>query len=77
MIKKGDFLVCKKSYKEYKYFIKEGQVCEIKSIQNHVTGVYILISNFYLCFDDINIWEYFISPAEWRDRQIDKILEDD
>lgn len=93
MIKQGDKVLCIKDFisKDEKSFIK-GNLYEvvmihnlnlrIVTIQNSVektpTGTSTQINFFSIGHSPMdNFYEYFITLAEWRENQIDKILEDD
>lgn len=86
-MKSGDKLVF--SYKGIKPWRlknkpKEGHVCEINRIEyNHVIisiKVQSLELNLYFNFKDQDstfyIWDWFLHPAEWRDKQINSILDE-
>jgi hypothetical protein len=93
MIKQGDKVLCIKDFisKDEKSYIK-GNLYEvvmihnlhlrIVTIQNYVektpTGTSTQINFFSIGHSSMNnFYEYFITLAEWRNQQIDKILEDD
>jgi hypothetical protein len=86
MIKVGDKVVCiNNTYKSYKgemaYFtrLKTGEVYELEPVLNGVKYIAIAGYGFNLKEGDGSQWwfkDHFITLSEWRDRQIDKILED-
>jgi len=80
MINKGDYLICKKNFIgiDNKLYLKKGKKYKIHaSLPNN-----ILISPLYLWFNThpLNygyyIWDYFFTRAEYRENQINSILDD-
>ena len=79
MIKVGDFLVCKEDYifEDYTYLIKDRPY----KVESRYLSTISVSAGIWFCLDERKmgayVWDWFYMPAEWRDRQIDKILEDD
>ena len=92
MIKEGNLVVCKKYYKDNKYYEKPflpGVAYEVRNVHYNIVSIYnfkdgtdgvISQYSFFKQNKDYGIYpyfyEYFMTPAEWRDYQINKILED-
>ncbi len=92
MIEIGKKLVCKKSsvlHDPWPIIIKKGEVYVITDITNISIIINIvsprngnIIYDNYYSFSKNRgkykdyIWDFFYSPAEWRDKQINSILND-
>ena len=80
MIKVGEFLVCKKDYtfERFTYFVKD-RPYEIKVKYGSTISVSDI--GILFCLDESNecayVWDWFYTPAEFRDKQINSILSDD
>ena len=80
MIKEGDYLVCKKNFIiNNKIYLEKGKTCKILSSgpNNILTSHLCLWFNLQPSNHGFYIWDYFYTLAEWREQQINSILEDD
>jgi hypothetical protein len=86
MFKKGDKLIYivddKSGYKKGEIY----EICDIQSFKgedyNSPEGIYYKVFydtklHTYFWFYDINMSDYFITLAEWREQQIKTIIDDD
>jgi hypothetical protein len=86
MIKEGDILISKKTSENLDYFpLINGEICKVIKVY----GTNTIHANFniqkkdgykFLLHNDkqgsLYIWNWFYTKAEWRDKQIDSILND-
>ena len=84
MVESGQKLVCKITsifYSPWKILIEKNAVYTILSVDEGTITI-ILTDNQWYDFSFTKkkykdyIWDFFYSPAEWRDKQIDSILND-
>ena len=76
MVKQGDKLICKKYYPRITVSFFENQTYSIFEVKGDVITVLSQKFSFTKKGYREYIWDYFYTQAEWREKQIDSILND-